>query len=313
MSEGQHYLDQLETIDCPLCGSPLPESPKKGDGALSVSGVYVAYTQEAAKIRSHVGDLEGTVTVLQKEQTEVTIRMKALRNRVAEIDQYLAATLAPQMAVANKQVRELIHQRSQLLYAESLEARLTAIREIRAGLANPVEESEAEPTEGRVQIDEQSVTDFCEMMRDLLERWHFLSPKAQVSFDTAKFDFVIDGQARRNNGKGVRAIIHAAFNIALMRYCLAKNLPHARFAILDSPLTTFKERGQATRLEDLDEVPGEVQTAFFEDLAKVQANEQIIVIENKQPPPSIKERLTYVQFVGYDVPGRAGFFPIAKA
>jgi hypothetical protein len=77
-------------------------------------------------------------------------------------------------------------------------------------------------------------------------------------------------------------------------------------------MTTYKEPRQNVRSEDLDEVPGEVQTAFFEDLAKTDANEQIIVLENKQPPASIKEKSTYTEFVGYEIPGRSGFFPVAK-
>ena len=40
---------------------------------------------------------------------------------------------------------------------------------------------------------------------------------------------------------------------------------------------------------------------------------QIIVIENKQPPPGVTEGLHYIQFVGDGVPGRAGFFPAAPA
>jgi hypothetical protein len=93
---------------------------------------------------------------------------------------------------------------------------------------------------------------------------------------------------------------------------LAKDLPHPRFVILDSPLTTFKEPRQNVRPEDIDEVPGEVQTAFFEDLANTDSNAQIIVIENKQPPASVKDRIQYTEFVGPIAPGRPGFFPTVK-
>lgn len=320
ISEGQHYLDQLETIACPLCGAPLADhspEPCDGDaGALSLVSVRDAFEREAEKIRTHVGDLEGTVGVLRTEHQEVTGKATVLGARVSEIDQLLSNHLAPRMTAAKSQVEELAKVRSRLMYLESLDSRLVSLQSARNELGDPPEVEGDEPEAGgstTVQIDEQAVADFCSVMRGLLERWHFLPAGRDVTFDTAKFDFVVDGQARKNNGKGVRALIHAAFNVALMRYCLAKNLPHPRFVILDSPLTTFKEPRQNVRPEDIDEVPGEVQTAFFEDLSKTDTNEQIIVIENKQPPASIKDKIKYTLFVGYGEPGRAGFYPVPKA
>lgn len=316
ISEGEHYLDQLETIACPLCGVPLgehsPEECDSGDGAITLVSVLDAFERESEKIRSHIGDLESTVGVLQAEEKEVKDKAATLGNRIKEIDDRLQDELAPMMSAAKTQIEELVTTRSSLLYLESLEARLTGLNDACAELGE-AQEDETDATEAEdataIEIDDQAIADFCSMMRGLLERWQFLPAERDVTFDTAKFDFVVDGQGRKNNGKGVRAIIHAAFNVALMRYCLAKDLPHPRFVILDSPLTTLKEQRHNIHPEDIDEVPGEVQAAFFEDLAQTPASEQIIVIENKRPPLYLKDQIKYTEFVGPAGVGRSGFYP----
>ncbi|MGH1555850.1 hypothetical protein ACRAWF_40525 [Streptomyces sp. L7] len=48
------------------------------------------------------------------------------------------------------------------------------------------------------------------------------------------------GTARAGRGRGMRALLHAAFSIALARYCLDGRLPHLGFLVLDSPLVTYK-------------------------------------------------------------------------
>src|SRR3546814_16286533 len=54
------------------------------------------------------------------------------------------------------------------------------------------------------------------------------------------FDLIIDGKRRRNNGKGVRAIPHAAFKVALLTFCRSRGLPHPGFLVLDTPLITYR-------------------------------------------------------------------------
>jgi len=49
------------------------------------------------------------------------------------------------------------------------------------------------------------------------------------------------GTTRADHGRGMRALLHAAFSIALARYCLDRHLPHLGFLVLASPLVTYKE------------------------------------------------------------------------
>jgi hypothetical protein len=316
IGEGQHYLDQLESVSCPFCGTPLQDhsqTPCDPGSGITFESLQSAYVREAEKIRQHIADLESTVGVLTEERTGVAAVVGSIHELIRGINEELSSNLSPRLTIAKEAIQTLVQQRSESMYLRTLGDQLEALQAERNEMGDGILDV-ADSAEGDVQvyINQTATTEFCEMMRALLERWRFLQIGAPVEFDASKFDFLIDGQGRIDNGKGVRALIHSAFNVALMQFCLAKNLPHPGFVILDSPLTTFKERGQAVRPENLDEVTGEVQAAFFDDLAKSQPDEQVIVLENKPPPAGIGPRCHYIEFVGYELPGRTGFFPVQK-
>ena len=124
-----------------------------------------------------------------------------------------------------------------------------------------------------------SLRKLCDKVQSILNDWKF-EDNGIVEFDQRykELDLIINGKPRKSNGKGIRALTHAAFSIGLLRYCEEQNLPHPSFVILDSPLLNLKERVN----ENLSEaVSGEVQEAFFSELAKGTKEEQIIVFENK--------------------------------
>jgi hypothetical protein len=74
----------------------------------------------------------------------------------------------------------------------------------------------------------------------VLEAWGFPgSPR--VAFDLKAQDITINGKERAANGKGVRAILHAAFKVTVMIWCDRHGLPHPKFLVLDSPLVTYRE------------------------------------------------------------------------
>lgn len=56
----------------------------------------------------------------------------------------------------------------------------------------------------------------------------------------------------------------------------------------------------------------DVQTAFYDDLVKTPSNQQVIILENKEPPDSIKSAANYYHFSGAPGVGRTGFYPIAE-
>jgi hypothetical protein len=113
-------------------------------------------------------------------------------------------------------------------------------------------------------------------------------------------------QARQSHGKGVRAILYAAFVVGLFRYCRKNKKPHPGFVAIDSPLTTYK-KGQP-REQAID--PG-IEAAFWQSLAVLPHEFQIVVLDNKEPPASVASAIKYERFAGPEAKAgeRAGFIP----
>ena len=108
-------------------------------------------------------------------------------------------------------------------------------------------------------------------------------------------------------GKGYRAITHAAFTIALMRFCRLKGLPHSGFVVLDSPLNPF--RGQVIAAGPDGVINVEIKDAFYRDLALDKSGNQYIILENTEPPADLTPQMNYIQFTQNASVGRFGFFP----
>jgi hypothetical protein len=65
----------------------------------------------------------------------------------------------------------------------------------------------------------------------------------------------------------------------------------------------------ADRRSTDDKVTSDVKAAVFEYLANDNSGDQFIVMENEEPPTSVRERVNYYQFTGNPDLGRYGFFP----
>jgi hypothetical protein len=145
----------------------------------------------------------------------------------------------------------------------------------------------------------------------VLEEWQFPGNR-HVSFDDGTYDLRIDGKHRRDNGKGVRAITHAAFKVGLLVFCRERGLPHPGFLVLDTPMLTYRDplRSKAGALgadeQAIRNTP--LKEFFFEHLSKISGLGQFLVVENVDMPEGI-ERLAHMDvFTGDPATGRAGLF-----
>jgi hypothetical protein len=88
--------------------------------------------------------------------------------------------------------------------------------------------------------------------------------------------------------------------------CKSKSTPHPGFVILDSPLLAYRApEGTEDDLRgtDLDE-------RFYDYLAGLPDDRQVIVVENIDPPAAIKAKPQVEMFSGNPHTGRYGFFPL---
>lgn len=151
--------------------------------------------------------------------------------------------------------------------------------------------------------------EFCKLVQEFLENWSFI-PKDNIQnviFENKSNDVVVCNKTKASYGKGARAIINSAFIISVMKYCIERDLSHPGFVVLDSPLTTYKEKDRKKKLKN-EEVSKSVKDSFFYNLAKESNKCQIIVFDNEIPPSDLAG-ITYHHFTGNPEIDRTGFIP----
>ena len=150
---------------------------------------------------------------------------------------------------------------------------------------------------------------FCGEVETVLKEWNWKG-EPRVEFDQQDYDLIIDGQARQSHGKGVRGVLYAAFTVALLRYGRSRGRPHPGFVIVDSPLIAYK-KGRKGDNEDRP-IDAGVEMRFWQSLAQVSPDIQIIIVENKEPPAEVGSAVHFEWFAGeHAQPGdRVGFVPV---
>jgi uncharacterized protein YydD (DUF2326 family) len=149
---------------------------------------------------------------------------------------------------------------------------------------------------------------FSKKVENILNRWGFPEYKP-TTYDETTRDLVIGDSPRSDFGKGYRAISCSAYIIGLMESMEER---HPRFVVLDSPITTFKDadKDAGEEMDPDDEVSEDVIYAFYRDLCDSYLDKQVIVFENREPDPSLIDKMRYQQFTRKKSAGRYGFFPV---
>lgn len=312
MEEGRQFVEQLETVRCPFCGGELEEHVAKafciGEGADALQ-LTEACSAEARKIRSQQRDLAAAEIDLNAEIADLERISRDQAGELETIERRIRDELEPMVVASRQELEGLLERRrireTRAVNAERLGAlkRLLLEEEARRRITSPGIADEDERQEG---IEPLALRRMCDTIESLLRAWHVKC--RTVEFNEKSYDLVVDGIPRRSNGKGVRALWHSAFNIGLMLSTANDGGRHPGFVVLDSPLTTLRE---GTKSEGQDEVSGEVQQAFFEHLATLGDDVQVVILENKEPPSRLVNQIRFERFDGGEGGGRAGFFPVA--
>lgn len=303
------FLLSLEARSCTLCGTPA--SSQSLD---NVSNDIVIFRESAIaeikKIKHQQAELAITVQELVSEREkleaffeDLTIRLKKTE---ARIEQY-----APSINQTQHSIKDVIEAHDHvkkglalLNQKQKFTLKLSELNQLQApskvGLPN-------------LTLPTSVVHEFCSVVTDVLNEWGFPGANS-VTFDEEKYDIVVDGKLRTGNGKGVRAVIHAAFKVALLIYCHNKRIPHPKFIVLDSPLLTYRDPLKSPKLGELaeDELAlkqTNVKEKFFDHLSSLSSIGQFIILENIDPPKGI-EGIAHVEvFYGLGSQGRSGLLP----
>lgn len=293
--------------DCPLCGA-APDAQRHEHGLSEIERIRAASTVEIEKIIRHRASLQETVNALEVERSTLTLDYAT---QITELDEASEEVRRLSPAAREKQrfLTELTVVRDHVKRGLDLIAQKQALVDRRAEIASIRPASKADKP--RLGVSSTVAHDFAQTVSDVLQEWQFPG-KRHVAFDELTYDLRIDGKLRRDNGKGVRAVTHAAFKVALLIFCRERGLPHPGFLVLDTPLLTYrdpirsKEGPLAADEQELRNTS--LRDFFFEHLASLSFAE-FIIVENIDPPVGI-EKLGHTQvFTSDPKSGRFGLFP----
>lgn len=301
ISQAGGRLEQMLEERCPVCGAlAIHHSSEHALPEPSLQEISFSCHVEALKIQTLSSDLKSTLEANEMEIARLKIEVDAAEQRLAGLENEFKRESESTIPSMIDEFRAGQSSRDGLRKALDLHNR---IRSLAGALKGKVatkdvkSDVEAQSPEPSGALEEFSLT-----VEKLLRSWNF-PELGRVTFDRLKTDIVVNGRSRASHGKGVRAIMHSAFNLGLLRYCREANLPFPGYVLIDSPLVVYvspdPEEGQ---------FPIDVKAEFYRTLASGFIEDQVIILENEVPPEDVVASSNVIFFTGGDH-GRRGFFP----
>jgi hypothetical protein len=304
IEEGGTLFEVLGQGPCPLCGADPAHHRRDAECDANVTAVVAAARSEITKVELLRTELAETVESLRREGASFDRRLPGIEQELRDVSAEVERLATP-LARMRSTYAEFADKRGQVREAMSVFQTIQDIERRRGELENPSGDSkESAVSDGDLPT---SIAEaFAQTVETILNQWNF--PEGhRVHFDAKSRDLVIAGKHRSARGKGLRAITHAAFTIGILEYCRRNTKAHPGFVILDSPLLAYREpEGSEDDLTGTD-----LKEQFYNQLASVPDDRQIVIVENTDPPQLICALPQVTFFSKNPHSGRYGFFPIS--
>jgi DNA repair exonuclease SbcCD ATPase subunit len=296
VAEAASAFSVLNQQRCSICGSPAEYHSE--EHTCDVGSIADACSAEKLKTELlHkeliTAKLELTCEILDLEK-ELAELMRQRSSVNAELDELLKPRLG-------QYVKELLKTNELSNLLSSIIEKKEQLKELNEMIDPVIEGNVVEAVNG-----EESLSLFYDQLSQLvlevLKSWHF--PEAdRVSFSEklTEFDFIINGRPRNSHGKGVRAVLLTSAMTALFKYCKRDVKNHTGFLVIDSPLVVYREPDPGETLND------DVKKSLYENLSTDFKRDQIVIIENVEPPQGIDANI--IRFTKGKT-GRYGFIPV---
>jgi len=297
LEEGSFLLGKFTKMNCPLCGAH-PEHQHKDDHLERAEAQRLAIEVEISKIKAELEELEVALADVVTEIEQVEEQVLELRETIGEERIKLEALyrgdreIKTQFLEANETVRALEAEIARRQYVSQLQSRIASLAETKIDGRPRAENLNAS-------ISNAEAFQIAQTVKRVLDAWGYQGGSS-VSFDLATHDLMINGKERRGNGKGVRALLHSAFQVAMLIFCYENNRPHPGLLILDTPLLAYREPEENEVKEDDDKelASSGIDSRFYKHLHSLADIGQFIVIENSTPPGSLPGVVHQVHYDG---------------
>ena len=298
LEEGAAALMAGARRPCPLCGAE-PEHQSEVHGFEQVARSQRAARAEIAKIQKERADLGKATASLSAEQEGVAARIDRLSALIFDFESQIE-TLRPLEANNRGSYEELDQARQRVRDGLALLRRIDNLND-RKIVLEAFRPSSRPRDSIAVGVGGVIGHEFASTVQSILHAWRFPGDPV-VSFDDRTHDILIDGKDRRGNGKGVRALMNAAYKIGVLVYCRAKELPHPGFVVLDSPLLSYRDPHTSKHGDLSADERAVTQTGlnehFYRFLLDRGAGAQFVIVENDAPPIDLGPTAKVTRFVG---------------
>jgi hypothetical protein len=303
IEEAASIFAALDEGPCPWCGADFAHRGEHSSTLCegNTDAIRQAALAEQIKIDVKRRELGETVHKLTAERSEIEQVLPSFDTELVEVEHAIRAEL-PDIQEARARISQVVLARDAAQGSFARFEELDRLRERRTDIVGDEQvDSVSLIAEGGV--DTTVLDDFAQNIEYFLTSWSF--PAQRVFFDLPRRDIQVSGKARRVNGKGVRAVLHAAFSLGLLRFTASRERPHPRLLVLDSPLVTYRDPMSP---DDVALAHSDLNERFYQPFRNWDTRLQVIVIENRDPPPWIPEIAKVARFTGVKSFGREGFY-----
>ncbi|NWJ49449.1 MAG: hypothetical protein HXX14_01160 [Bacteroidetes bacterium] len=289
--------NEINTQLCPYCKNELNEVLNSDEIVQTIN----ACEKEIIKIIHLLQELSKSVELMKEKKIELDFNLISLNKSLQEIETHLEENVNSKLKDQNKQLDNLNRKRNLLLQSKYQENSFKQFNDFRESLTkslnNPKAGNEFDTLTTSV------MQPICEVVAKILKECYYENP-GSVTFSEKSLDLIIGNENRNLSGKGLRAITYATFILALTEYITEKDY-RIGVPVFDSPLVTFskpKAEGEGITID--------LAMNFYRYCALKSKCEQIIILENEEPPNDIETNINHIRFTGLVDVGRKGFIPV---
>lgn len=298
--EAGNLLGLFQQGTCVFCGAAPSDQHLEIECDGDSTGFEQSVLGELTRTQRLRDDLLPTIRNLKRQVEHLDAQIQALTEQYSQMGEAIKLfdnELAPSRSNLDKILQERAEYERRLGSAKQLQN----VEELIQQVAN---EPSNRDVDQQPSLDSFIARSYSKSLSNCLKRWGF--PNAEsVRYEPDSMDIYADGQSRAAHGKGVRAILHAAFTLTLAQYCFDQSLPHPGFVILDSPILAYRPPDTTNR--DAKEPPSEMIDGFYHDI-QTSFGCQIIVLENISPISPLNDASRSIRFTKNPSMGRYGLF-----
>jgi hypothetical protein len=306
VQEAGTLLGYFDRSICVFCGAS-PENQNFSEHLDHEATLFSeAISSEKRKTSALLSDLLDTIADmkvqahgLEQSREDIDDQIRELAEEIYRMDEV--------MKPVTDAVSGLIDSRSQVERGIGVFDQIAKLEERKARLLGSDEDDDEVAA---ASLSFGTLREFSDVVKKVLDTWN-VPESEHVAFDLKQSDLVVGDQLRSSRGKGMRAILHAAFTVSLAKYCLERELYHPGFVVLDSPVVTYRGPFIDSDFDPTHDEPmsDSVADSLYRQLG-AEFGGQAIVVENVTPPAALDESVTEVYFTGSKETGRFGFFPV---